>query len=59
MVTKLGEEMKAMRRKLLELESKSGNEDLLKQMLEKKGRDFAQLQVRDKVFTLFVVISGP
>jgi len=43
-VTRLGEELKSLKKKLLVLESKSGNEDLLKQMLEKKGKELAQLQ---------------
>jgi len=43
-VTKLAEELKALKKKLVDLESKSGNEDLLKKMLENKGKELAQLQ---------------
>ena len=44
-ISKLGEEIKSTKKKLVELESKSGNEDLLKGLLEKKNKEVAQLQV--------------
>jgi len=43
-ISKLGEEIKSTKKKLVELESKSGNEDLLKGLLEKKNKEVAQLQ---------------
>ena len=51
MVAKLGEEIKSLRRKLVELESQGGNEQMLRQMLEKKGKELANLQVRTDVET--------
>ncbi len=48
-VAKLGEEIKSLRRKLVELESQGGNEEMLREMLEKKGKELANLQVRAAV----------
>merc|ERR1719334_2611220 len=43
-VTKLGEEIKSLKLRLVDYQSKAGNEDLLRQMLEKKNKELANLQ---------------
>ena len=45
-VTKLGEEIKSLKLRLVDYQSKAGNEDLLRQMLEKKNKELANLQVK-------------
>ena len=45
-VTKLGEEIKSLKLRLVDYQSKAGNEDLLRQMLEKKNKELANLQVQ-------------
>ena len=55
-VAKLGEEIKSLRRKLVELESQGGNEQMLREMLEKKGKELANLQVRAVVKELAMII---